>query len=75
MLVGSELFLHAAALEQLLEATQRETDRLPLVNAHSQRHSSSFRGKAFTRRRGESRANGNIPAGGIRVRRADTRNP
>jgi hypothetical protein len=34
----SQFFLNAAALEQFLESSQRQPDRLSVVNTHPQRH-------------------------------------
>src|SRR5262245_50992639 len=39
VLVGSQLALHPAPLDELLEPPQGGPDRLPLVNPHSQTHS------------------------------------
>src|SRR4051794_28758288 len=41
VLVRPQLLLHAAAFDEFLEPAQGETDRLFLVDTHSQAHSSS----------------------------------
>src|SRR4051812_31096689 len=41
ILVGAQLALQAAALDQLLEPPQGRTDRLPVVNPHPQSHIAS----------------------------------
>src|SRR5919199_1716668 len=44
MLPLAQLLLQPAALDQLLEAAQGRTDRLPVMNAHPQRHELSLKG-------------------------------
>src|SRR5204863_267175 len=44
MLMSTQFLLHAAALDQLLEAAQSQSDRFFVMNTHPQAHSSSFQG-------------------------------
>jgi hypothetical protein len=42
VLVCPKFFLYATALDELLEPAQGQPDGFPVVNPHTQRHSSSF---------------------------------
>src|SRR5436305_14904917 len=47
ILAFPQLFLNPASLQQLLEAAQGQTNRLPLVDAHPQRHASPLTHSPF----------------------------
>jgi hypothetical protein len=53
VLMGAKFFLHAAALQELFEAAQRQADRFLVMNPHTQGHSFSvLRSKNSIRKTG-----------------------